>query len=141
MIVTFAGTAAGMTDEQIFSFRRLLKKLAPDWLRHSDQVGAEQQAHEVAVLAGVDVEVFPISNAGRHRGWCMGAKVIHPPKFPETRDREILRGAAAAIIAPRQANETLHSSDWRIVRAARKANITVYVIEPEGAVRREDCIV
>lgn len=136
--IAFTGTRQGMTPAQLKEFRQGLAVISQpgDAFHHGGCVGADLQAHDVAVNGfQLAAEVWPAT--GREvPDWALNtARVIHPAHPPLERNHFIVSGADALIATPKEYNEVLRSGTWATVRYARKVpGCVVYIINPEGKV-------
>jgi len=132
-IVGFTGTRAGMTAAQAETVRRLLRELRPAEFHHGDCVGADEQAHALAMRAGVRVIIHP-PEYGRHRAWCLGAAAVLDVKPYMERNADIVAACSILIATPQQAGEIVRSGTWATVRRGRKADRLLHVVAPDGTV-------
>lgn len=129
----FTGTQFGMTAAQRASLRRLLVERHVTVLHHGDCVGADAQAHEVALELGIAVELHPPSDESR-RAYCRGARRVHPARPYLVRNRAIVESTAALVATPRGDFEVRRSGTWTTVRYARHLRARLTVIWPDGRV-------
>jgi predicted Rossmann fold nucleotide-binding protein DprA/Smf involved in DNA uptake len=64
--------------------------------------------------------------------------VVHTPKAPLDRNRDIVDAAAVLIAAPKEMTETLRSGTWATVRYARKQGKQVWIVWPDGTVSKHE---
>jgi hypothetical protein len=135
MIAGFTGTREGLTWMQICAVGKLFADLKVSELAHGDSLGADCEAHLLAVTAGIPVTLHPPSDFSL-RAFCT-AKTTHDPKPYLVRDEAIVEACSLLIAAPREAGrweEALRSGTWATVRRARKAGKRIYVVRPTGKV-------
>ena len=136
MIVGFTGTRAGMTGAQIASFSRLLTELQPTEFVHGDCVGADAEAHSIALEAGIDVYIRPCDLPARAN--CAGAVQLFEAKRPLDRNRDIVDSVDVLVATPNSVEEQVRSGTWYTVRYARKVDRKTYIINPDGGIRGTD---
>ena len=142
MRIGFTGTRLGMNDAQLRKLRTLLAELlhadatkSGSEFHHGDAPGADAQAHDVAVALGYEPVVHP-PLIGTARGGKL-AERMRTPRPPLKRNRDIVHHSELLIAAPAEPIEQLRSGTWSTVRFARKLGRSVWVILPDGEVRRE----
>ena len=142
MKVGFTGTQKGMTDAQKDSVRKLLR--TADELHHGDCVGADADAHRVALSLGLAVVVHPPDD-DKKRFFCVplccegseNAATVLPPKPYLTRNKDIVRDTQWLLACPGEVAEVIRSGTWATVRAARKAGKNVVIVCPDGRAIKE----
>jgi len=135
-VVSFTGTRDGMTPEQIEVFGILLYELKPFWFVHGDCVGADAEAHAVAMSLGVDVIKRP-ANLKHSRAFCKGGRVVAPPEPPLNRNKKIVNDGGHLVACPSGYEEKLRSGTWSTVRYARKIGKPLTIIWPDGTLDGE----
>lgn len=131
--VGFTGTRQGMTTKQVAAVAEAMRPF--DWLHHGDCLGADAEAHRIAVDAGLKTAGhLPISRA--MRAFCK-FDVIHEPKDYLTRNHDIVDATEAMIAAPKSRAEDLRSGTWATIRYARVRHKWIIIVWPNGAVSRE----
>lgn len=129
----FTGTRAGMTQSQIERVRYFIKLLNPSGAIHGDCMGGDSQFHQLCLLAGVRVTIFPSTLRGT-RALCIDAKYVHKPAPPLDRNIHMLRCATEVIAAPRGMVEEIRSGTWHAIRNTRKMGKPVRICYPDGSV-------
>jgi hypothetical protein len=132
MRIGFTGTRRGMTAEQECALRALLTSHAGAILHHGDCIGADAQAHDVAVSLGWDVVIHP-PLVEAQSAWRTTADVRKPRPYLE-RNKDIVRDTDLLIAAPAEASEQHRSGTWSTVRFARKQRRPIWIIQPDGTV-------
>jgi hypothetical protein len=132
-VVGFTGTRAGMTPAQAGTVRRLLRELNPAEFHHGDCVGADEQAHGLAMEQRLRVIIHP-PEMGRHRAWCLGAAAVLEVRPYMARNEDIVAACSVLIATPGQAGEVVRSGTWATVRRGRKAGRLLHVVAPDGTV-------
>lgn len=131
--VGFTGTQNGMTKLQLMSCTAALTALhgmKANIFEHGDCIGADAQAHAIAVHLCFDIIIHP-SYYKNKRAFCTGAKLVMDPKPYLLRNRNIVRDVDILVAAP-SGPETLRSGTWSTVRYAMKIGKTVTIVWPDG---------
>ena len=132
MKVGFTGTKIGMTIKQRKNFETILRYIDPEEFHHGDCVGADAQAHIIA-LEHLDLQVHmhpPIK-----KGFCAhskGAVKIYEDKEYLDRNRDIVDATEILLACPKRNKEELRSGTWMTVRYARLQGKDVCIIYPDG---------
>ena len=134
MRIGFTGTQRGMTDAQRSTLRAVLAELGATVFHHGDCIGADAEAHDVAEAMGCEVVIHPPVTETK-RAWKLAAR-IYEPKWYLARNKDIVRDTEMLVAAPGEETEHLRSGTWSTVRFARKLGRAVWVILPDGEVRR-----
>lgn len=135
MYASFTGTRQGCTPPQLATLRRVLssERLRIVRLTHGGAVGADSQAHALALELGIEVWVRP---AGPGR-WPDAAEVF-PVEPPLQRNPKIVDSGRGLLIAcPAEALEQRRGGTWATVRAARRMGVDVLLVLPSGSTRSE----
>lgn len=150
MIVAFTGTQAGMTDFQKDKLYEALQSCSE--FIHGDCVGADAEANEIAIKAGVKIFTIYPSIFNAKRAYCFNLRSgpyhewiavgdlrvrIFPPKMPLERNQDIIRAGDKVIACPRQFKHTLRSGTWATIRIGWRLKKVVSIIPP---VVREDTL-
>jgi len=131
--VSMTGTRKGMTPPQRLEFRRLLRGASN--LAHGDCIGADADAHEIALEEEVPIEIWP--STASTRAYCKGYTIIHEPGKPLERNKDIVHSGAVLIGCP-DGYERLRSGTWACIRYARRLKRPIYIIYPDGRVETEN---
>ena len=127
--VGFSGTRHGMTDEQRATLRNLLRGVG--FLHHGDCLGADAQAHEIALDLDMGIIIHP-PVTDQLRAFCRGAIQTRQP-FPYLqRDRHIVMRTARLLAAP-QTVKHRRGGTWYTVAYAQRQRRPVVVIAPDGS--------
>lgn len=127
----FTGTQRGMTAAQRDALRDYLRGIRGEF-HHGDCIGADSQAHDIALECGYTIVLHPPSNPSR-RAWRRAeTKRIERPYL--NRNKYIVSETITLIAAPGEDKEQLRSGTWSTVRFARKQGKCVVIIFPDGAV-------
>src|ERR1700694_4608966 len=133
--IGFTGTQQGMTEEQKKSLRALLDGGAGE-LHHGDCIGADAEAHDIADECGYATILHPPTNYSK-RAWREVPKhMARPEKAYFDRNKDIVLETAALIAAPAEPEEQLRPDSGPTVRFKKKQGKPVFVILPDGTVKR-----
>lgn len=127
--VGFSGTRKGMSENQKYAVREVLDGLAALTLHHGDCVGADAEAHEIAVACGFLTVAHPPENPSL-RAYCRTDGKMLPLPYLE-RDRAIVDATYMLIAAPESATPD-KGGTWYTIRYAMSQNKPVIII-PKGA--------
>lgn len=125
MKIGFTGTRRGMTQAQKMVLKDLLIQSHAQWLLHGDCVGADEEAHALALAAGIFVEIHPPIEP-KHRAF-LEPSAMHEPRPYLDRNHDIVEACDVLIAAP-FGPERLRSGTWATVRYARKIGKPVVII-------------
>jgi hypothetical protein len=138
MKIGFTGTQIGLTLHQQGEVKRILvevwSKLLPEEtieFHHGDCIGSDAQAGSIASLLGCIIHVHPPIDA-RKRAYAKG-NVTYAPKEYIERNHNIVDLCNLLIATPRSKDEEIRSGTWATIRYARKRNIPIILITPNGA--------
>lgn len=130
--VAFTGTQIGMSSPQLVAFEKVLASLTPKVLIHGDCIGADAQAHDIAIALGVEVWIRPCTISYK-RAYKKG-KLLAAPEDPLVRHRKMVDQAQALIACPKEMKQQLRSGTWATVRYASKLDILKWIVYPDGSV-------
>lgn len=128
MKLGFTGTSKGMTGLQTDEIYRLM--IGGLELHHGDCVGADAEAHQLALFQKMPVILHPPIRNDK-RAFCKGAVSEREPKKYLVRNREIVDETDALLAAP-SGPETLRSGTWSTIRYALKRGKPVSIVMPDG---------
>ena len=134
-LIGFTGTQKGATRTQLTTLASFLSgpaELGARALHHGDCIGADSQAHLLALDGDIPVVLHPASTSLK-RAWSKGATKIWPAKPPLDRNRDIVDATDVLIACPFQNHEILRSGTWATVRYARKQGKQVIIVWPDGS--------
>jgi hypothetical protein len=132
--IGFTGTRAGMTNAQRLTFRKLLVLNEVQEFHHGGCVGADAEAHKIAMEKDIPIHVHP-SNIKDKSEMCEDATVKYVTKSPLERNREIVDSVDELIAVPKTEREQLRSGTWATIRYAKKKGVPIKIIEPDGSVK------
>jgi len=131
-IVAFTGTQIGMTWAQKKAFRSLLIEMKPRVLIHGDCIGADADAHDIAVDLGIEVWIRPCILSEK-RAYKEG-KLLAEPEEPIARNHKMVDQSHALIGCPKRPRQELRSGTWATIRYAKKADVLRWLVFPDGSV-------
>lgn len=132
MKIGFTGTAMGMTDSQKEILHTLLfQSDKPCEFHHGDCVGADEEAHVIAVANGLTPVIHPPLNPSK-RAYCVAEQIRSEREYLD-RNKDIVDDTEMLIAAP-QGDEVLRSGTWSTVRYARKRRRKIIIIRPSGVI-------
>lgn len=120
MIIGFTGTQIGMSDRQKMSLRRHLVSVGATEFHHGDCIGADADAHWIAIGLGCRIVIHPPEISSK-RAFCKWADCELPAKPYLDRNHDIVDCCDKLIAAPKSLEEELRSGTWATVRYAKKA--------------------
>lgn len=132
MKVGFTGTQRGMTDEQKMWLNIAFQKIRGEWeFHHGDCIGADADAHDIAVEWGAKIVLHPPWVAAKR-----AFKETFWQKRPQMnyldRNKEIVKETQVLIGMPGEDEEQLRSGTWSTIRYARKTLKPVRIVGPKG---------
>lgn len=131
MIWGFTGTRKGMSRSQFKELAFLFELLRPSVFVHGDCLGADAEAHHLALNAGIPIHIRPCTLRDQ-RAFCTGATHLWPVKKPLPRNRDIVRQCDVLIGAPSGTVEELRSGTWSTIRFARKIGRCLTILTRES---------
>jgi hypothetical protein len=122
MRVGFTGTQIGMSSAQkneLYAFLRKAKSMDGEVeFHHGDCIGADTEAHDIAMLAGCDIIIHPPTNP-KKRSFCQNFKRRANPLPYLERNKHIVDATTVLIVAPKSDVEELRSGTWATYRYAK----------------------
>jgi len=131
MVISFTGTRKGMSKYQIDTFVKLLYEYGAQVFIHGDCVGADADAHVLAMSQGIEVLKRPC-NIERQRAFTDGGRVVAEPEAPLIRNRKIVDDGEQLIACPGTFHEEQRSGTWATIRYAKRNDKPVTIIWPDG---------
>ena len=135
MKLGFTGTHLGMTENQKDQVRIIFEDLKPEEFHHGDCIGADAEAHKIALSLNIPVVIHPPSNPAK-RAFCGGSRAILPPDEYLSRNKSIVRSTEVLIATPFGYHEEQRSGTWSTIRFAKKWGFPVFIVFPDGVVGR-----
>lgn len=136
MKVSFTGTRKGMTKEQKSLFREILLKSKASLFVHGDCVGADADAHYIALELGIEIHKRPSNH--KSRAFCKEGKEIALPEDPLKRNPKIIDDGDILVACPGMLEEELRSGTWAAIRYARKIQRPISILWPDGTIEFEN---
>lgn len=127
----FTGTQDGMTMKQILALEPMLAGLT--WLHHGDCIGADAQAHVLALRHGVKVHLHPPKSPNK-RAWCENWSIKDFELDYLERNHVIVNDSSIMFACPAQRQEQLRSGTWATIRYAKKVGKSLLIIYPDGTI-------
>lgn len=127
MRVGFTGTQIGMSQRQQQALIAFLRHNEINEFHHGDCIGADYQAHVVAVHFKIPVVIHPPSIETK-RAWCEEVTILEPKPYLD-RNHDIVDACDALIAAPSSDDEELRSGTWATVRYARKRRLPIVFLK------------
>jgi hypothetical protein len=128
MIVGFTGTRMGMTEGQVAHLRSLLLQLGATGLHHGDCLGADAQAHAVALELKLFITIHPPEDS-KYRAFCEGWDYMMAPAPYLARNHDIVRECQHLLVAPKRNEQELRSGTWATWRYAIQLRVPATIIE------------
>lgn len=140
MIVGFTGSRIGMSDKQEEVFKQLAKTLDISEFHHGDCIGSDEKADSIVKTIGKNKEIKTVIHPSykKDRANCEGDVIIKPASYLE-RNKDIVDHSEVLVATPHN-KENFTSGVWATIRLARKKKIPIYVIKPNGLVKKENQI-
>lgn len=131
----FTGTQLGMTMPQQVALRNFLMGGSGEF-HHGDCIGADAEAHAIAVECGYCPVLHPPTNPSK-RAWCeVPAHLMRPERPYLDRNRDIVHATASLIACPADYEEQPRGGTWYTVRFARKIGKSIVLIRPDGIIEQ-----
>jgi len=133
MNVSFTGTQAGLTSQQVTMLTRLIVNLRDTGttFHHGDCIGADAQASVVvSQLTAWRIIAHPC-DIDRKRAWTT-AHEYRPVKKPLPRNRDLVKECDLLVACPGTMYEVLRSGTWATVRYAHEQGRAVCTVFPDG---------
>lgn len=128
--IGFTGTQEGMSDLQLKLLRDMLSAAVKDCevvFHHGDCVGADEQAHEIALTLGCKIHIHPPLNSSK-RAFCDAWDVMYGENPYLVRNKDIVNSSIGLIAAPKTDKEEQRSGTWSTVRYATKINKPIIIL-------------
>jgi len=133
LTVGFTGTRNGGTEAQLRKMAALLKSLEGTIALHGDCVGADEQFHHLAQLAGYVVKCRPCTYDSLRA--FTDAEAIAEPVRPMARNRAIVADSDVMIALPPNFDRIKSGSGtWATIGFTEKARKPLLVVFPDGQI-------
>jgi len=156
MIIGFTGTQAGLTDRQRKWLTDFLmdgvyptpfqnnlhlnienvvfdtSKPASNQItafHHGDCIGADAEAHKIAIKAKIPVYIHPPINPAK-RAFCKEYTQRYMHYDYLVRNKHIVDSCEILVACPKSPQEELRSGTWSTIRYARKTHKPVLIVSP-----------
>jgi hypothetical protein len=127
MTVGFTGTQIGMSSKQKEHLRSQLIALGAEWFRHGDCIGADSEAHTIAMSVGCRIAIHPPIDS-KKRAFREGDYLAEPKDYL-VRNHDIVDESQVLIAAPKnERREERISGTWATIRYARKIGRRVIIL-------------
>ncbi len=130
-VVGFTGTRSGMRRAQRITVDLLLRDMRVERFHHGDCVGADAEAHALAMARELYIVLHPPTNPTK-RAFCKGARETRDPLSYLARDRAIVAETSLLIAAPRDDSDPGDGGTWYTINYALGASRRVIVVWPNG---------
>lgn len=132
MKVGFTGTRFGMTEPQkaVLTVGLFGMGIVTE-LHHGDCVGADEDAHKIALDMGILIVVHPPEEP-LHRAFCKNAKEVLEQKPYLIRNQDIVDQTDLLIATPFFEYEEVRGGTWFTVRYARLRKKRIVIAWPSG---------
>ena len=144
MRLAFTGTRAGMTVPQMEVIEDLLRNRT-EWKAHGNGLclGADTQMFTLVLNLRPDMarkgfpSDIPTAQARHYYDQCHELDPIRPPLERNQVMVDWATGGGLLLATPKEKVEQLRSGTWATVRYARKADLPIIFVFPDGEARRE----
>ena len=123
MRVAFIGTQLGMTPFQKEALKKHLIEFHCSEFIHGSCIGADKEANDIAIQAGIKIFTIWPSNNSKKRAFCFTELQLKEltvrikPQFPPlVRNQYIIDSSDILIAAPKEHSFTLRSGTWATIR-------------------------
>ncbi len=130
MHIGFSGSQKGMTQRQKDTLAMLLFNFKPNWdyFHHGDCIGADAEAHDIAVAEAFTIIIHPPDD-DKKRAFKEGFSVMRPRPYLE-RNKDIVMSCQILIAAPETMFEEQRSGTWATTRFAQKSTPPIIILAP-----------
>jgi hypothetical protein len=135
----FTGTQRGMTAAQKRVVETFIRNIKGEF-HHGDCIGADEEAHEIALGHGLKIVIHPPANT-KKRAFCEDATDLRIEKSYLSRNKDIVLETEQLIAAPGEEEEQTRSGTWSTVRYARSLKRVISIVLPDGRTIVENGIV
>lgn len=133
MKVSFTGTRKGMNETQMSLFAGILEQLGVTEFYHGDCIGADENAHDLVVASGADIEIKKRPcNIESQRAFTKEGTCIAEPEAPLDRNKKLVDDSETLVAIPGEQFEELRSGTWATIRYAKRNQVPVIIIWPNG---------
>ena len=138
MKVGFTGSRNSMSNKQVNIFKQITKTLDITEFHHGGCIGSDEIADAIVknVKKGKQLKTIIHLSYKKDKANIKADIEIKPAPYLE-RNKDIVDQSEILIATPRN-KETFNSGTWTTIRYARKKNIPIYIIKPNGVVKKEN---
>lgn len=122
-----------MTPLQVLTLHTLLEDIKVEGFHHGDCIGADFQAHEVAMELGIPIWLHPPENPTK-RAFCQGALVVDDTYPYLIRNHHIVEQSEWLIAGPHEPDMVTRSGTWATVRYAMTLSRDIAILLPDGQI-------
>lgn len=126
MKIGFTGTQLGMSLKQKEQLRLILKRDMPEEFHHGDCIGADSEAHDIALVERVKMIVIHPPLNTKKQANCFNRPsgkttvILCPPKDYLDRNKDIVFYTDGLVVAPKSDIEEIRSGTWSTYRYAKR---------------------
>ena len=106
---------------------------------HGDCIGADADAHGIAIGLGIPVHIHPPRYSSK-RAFCKGAVAVYGVRDYLDRNHDIVNASGVILATPKGDIEELRSGTWATIRYARRDGRRLAVVCPSGEIRRKNWV-
>lgn len=132
----FVGSVAGMTSAQLARVRAIFcdSNTRCDELHHTDSLGADAEAHDIADELGAMIIAHPSTDSTR-RSLCMADVEMRPTSIVDARKR-VIESCDVLVVASGNEQAVANAGPWMAANLAKRMGRDVIVIMPDGSTQR-----
>ena len=132
--IGMSGTRNGISKEALTELRKFLSTNEISEAHHGDCIGADHDFHNEAKLYEIQIIIHP-HNIDYMRSFCKGG-TVRPAKPYLTRNRNIVDETDILLAFPPTKQEIIRSGTWSTIRYAKRKNKKIFIIFPDGEVKK-----
>ena len=137
MNLGFTGTQEGMSKDQKTAFIQLIYKLENiKRYHHGNCIGSDCESVAIINSKLPDVKIYAHPSNIKNKQCSFDRGFFYPAKPPLIRNHDIVDAIEKLIATPKEQSEIVRSGTWATIRYARKKKREVYIIYPDGTIRR-----
>jgi hypothetical protein len=137
--IGFTGTREGLTSSQYAGLTEEWQELRAKSilmgctveLHHGDCLGADEEAHRLAVRLGFRTVIHP-PESPKLRAYCEGDEELKPKEYLK-RNKDIVNSVVRMYACPKERREKVRSGTWMTVRYARSKMTPILLLLPGQA--------
>lgn len=139
--IGFSGSREGMSTRQLEVVERFLAMSEFKEVHHGDCTGADEQFHMIVdakIQEGggqIRIVIHPPDDPS-YRAFCLSSAML--PQQPYlVRNETIVKQSQVLLAAPSTSKDEPRSGTWHTIRYARKMKRKIYIVMPDGVIRKE----